>query len=161
METQFHPLDFETLKKGDYITPEQAAEITGKNASDPKFALALLNLKERIRREMQAQKRPITAKVERGGIRILNDPEASNYNDKQAKGALRKLGRCVSQLLYVDQRKLNNGEQRTHEHRIISWTKVFGAAKGARRETLRLPAHKRSTPSMIEGNGATPPAPSA
>jgi hypothetical protein len=150
MQTQFHPLDYETLKKGDYITPEQAQEITGKKMNDPKFPLALLNLKERIRREMQAQRRPITAKVEQLGIRILSDPEASNYNDKQASSALRKLGRSVKRLLQVDQRNLDDGETKVHERRIVTWSKTYQAAKASRRESLKLPVHERKTPGVIE-----------
>lgn len=85
-----HPLDFDALQQGDYISPSQVTDATKRvgEANPPppgtdSFRHRMLELRTAIINHMRQIGREWTVKCEGHGLRILTDPEALAYNPKR------------------------------------------------------------------------------
>lgn len=129
MATERYPLDFEKLRKGDYIPPEQVERISGVTRSERSYQFAIMKLKEEIQRNCDGY----CVKQEGLGLRIQKDAEASGYlaslNNSRYRGIMRS-----NQLLgKVDQENLTPAQQREHERRMLVQSRMLQAALSERR----------------------------
>jgi hypothetical protein len=146
MAVVYHPMDFAKLSKGDVLTPEMIAKITGKQPGTEKYALALMGLRERIMRECRKLNNPITAVCSHESIRILTDAESAHYNAEETRRGFRKQCRAFRRLTEVDARELDDQQKTDLERNIIITGKMIAAARSAR--SIAISAHKRSTPGL-------------
>ena len=110
MSVNFHPLDFDAIKKGDAWTVEQMEQLVGHPSTSKKYELAVLQLANRIEREMAMRNRPATVAVLKGVLRVLNDSEAAVHTAKQFQSGKRKLYRNLQRGLQVDRSQLTTEE---------------------------------------------------
>jgi len=143
-----YPIDYDTLKKGDYITPEQVQDILGKDRESKNYGLHILRLKQIIEDKMEERGTPVTAKVQLDGIHILMDNEASEYRDNAFDVGLRKSSRAHAGLLNVDIRNLTEMEKAVHENAAYVNGKTLQAAMAGRKEAHKALPHKRNVPGL-------------
>lgn len=147
MTIKYYPLDFDSLQKGDTITVEQLEEIIGHNRLTTRYNLGVLNLCERIRRELEDRGKHITTAVIKGALRLLTDEEAAEYTHRQFKVGLRKSARYHQQQLHVVTTNLSEVQRQQHERRIIINSAMLLAANSKRKELTAI-EHKRSVPGI-------------
>ena len=149
MNAEIHPIDVTTLKKGDVITVEQLEKITGWGRKSDAFKLRVLALRDRIMRELQDIGRPMVLRGWQGcSLRILTDPEATEYLDNQATSHLRGIGRSCFRLGQVDVRNLDEGQNREHERRILVHGKTLQCALAGRMDALKSIPHVSDRPAL-------------
>lgn len=144
-----YPLDFDALDKGSVITREQVAEISGVPPDDQRFGFAVLHLRQRIEQELAARGRVLTLKTEDGGIRVLTDGEASQYNAEAINKGIAKMYRAHVRNMHVDAGLLNEKERRTHERRLEVGGRYVQAITQTRAE-LKCSPVRRSLPGLPE-----------
>jgi len=151
-EAEKHPIDYETLCKGDILSVEQIEKITGISPKqENKFNLARLQLINQIDCELQRLGIQYTVAQVKGSIKILTDEEASEYNDKGRQSALVKLYKHHTKLSSVDTSEFDDKTKKNHERRIYLSSKFIQACNNVRKEIKAAP-YKRNTPLMIGGN---------
>lgn len=129
------PLDFDGLKKGDVISIEVIERIANCKCDTTDYALKAMALAEKIMCVKKEHLEPVTAKVEKGTIRILLDHEATVYNDKTVRAGLRKIGRGCERMSEVDTRQLTGEQHNKHLRRLEVNSRTFqGALMGRRGE---------------------------
>lgn len=145
-----YPLDFDALKKGDYIPPERIEEIFQIKLEDDikAFHLKLLGLKEQIEDRLWARGETATIKIEKDGVRILLDSEAADYNEESFNQALRKAGKAHHRNLHVNVGLLEDEKQLKQHERTLEVQGLVLQAISETHKKLRLHAAKRTTPGL-------------
>jgi len=151
-ETKRYPLNVADIEKGDYIEPEEIAEIYSVDLDAPDFRLMQLQLCAFIEMQSAKEDRPMLPKCEGAGIRILTDEEASRYRPAVADSHARALRREVSRMLRIDVRNLSDDSKLRLEKEILRNSKRVVAIRGVDREIRCLPSPVRRTPSMLTGS---------
>jgi len=105
------------LSKGDYLS---ATTLKSDFEINPENALHLLAVKALIEKETK-----FTAKIEGGGVRILTDDEASEYNNKHFINSLERAKYRDKKLNEVTIKLLDKETQRIHLHRINVQGKIL------------------------------------
>lgn len=126
-----YPLDLSVLQKGELIDLPTLEKITSKKHGTPEFQLAVLGIQDRIN-----DRTAMTAKITQDGLRILTDSEASEYNQRLFHLGIGRVVRRHGKTLQVDVTTLQPDEQRAHENRLISQSRIVGAIANARRHTI-------------------------
>lgn len=141
-------MDFSILRKGDYVLPQTLEEITGKQIGTAEYTLACLAIKYQIAAAIKARDgRQVTIRSEAGGLRILTDSEAAEYNPKAIEQSRRRLIAAHERNLDVDEAKLFGDERQSHYRNLAVGGAYVQHLKRARRE-LRIEGHKRKTPGI-------------
>ncbi len=148
MESNRWPMDFEALNKGDVIPIEQIERIVQAKKGTEKYALGALSLADAIMKAKAAMIEPVTCKYEKGTLVILNDGDASVYNNNAVRKGIRKIARGFRRMLYVDTSDFSLEEKDKHLRRLETNGKYLHAIKLVRRGKLNLPAYKRPTPGL-------------
>ena len=141
------PLDFDAIEKGDVISQEEVEEIVGmEKEKDPeKFNLLRLQLIGQIIRELRDRDRFYTICQKRGSICILEDKEASPYNEKSINRGVHRMAQAQRRNLAVDTTKLTEKEQQAHSKRLLVGGALVAACYAVRRSP-KLAAAIRNTP---------------
>jgi len=140
-------LNYNLLRKGDYVDPAVIEIITGEIAETPGYQLAAMNLKTEIEGALQSQRRPMTLKHEGYGIRLLTDTEAAEYNKEQGEAGVRKLNRAFKRNQVVEEVNLSDPERQSHYRTLEVQGKQLQAIRKVRRE-LHIAPVKRRTPGL-------------
>lgn len=130
--TERFPLDFETLKKGDYIEPAMIERICGFKSHTAAYQFGLLKLQADIQDHCEG----FVVKQEKLGLRILKDLEASEYLGDMNRRRYRAIGRSNVLLGKVDQEVLTDAQRREHERRLIVHSRMLQAALAERKLAL-------------------------
>lgn len=118
-KTQYHPIDFDSLHKGQVIPVEVLEEALGIKSNKEQYPLKLLGLKDQIKKHMRSIGSPLTVKVRKKELHILMDAQATEYNFNWQKRRLRSSIEFHRQLLEVDSKNLTADEKRIHERRML------------------------------------------
>ena len=113
-EVMRHPLDFAALKKGTYISEAELILAVGCEPPTPQWGLSLIGLAERIFEETGIQ-----AKQEGTQLRLMTDPEALIYRQKQEMHGVRKIRKAGLMLQALDRGELSDEEKRSHEAAML------------------------------------------
>ena len=148
-DIQYFPLDFDSLKKGDNITPDRLEKLTGKTRGTDGYNLAVLALRERIVRECKDRGKHFTVAVVKGTLRILTDEEAALYNVRTFRAGFRRSGKSLRRLTKVNVGQLSDQQKRDHERNLLVFGKMLQAARSARAAIAATP-HQRMTPGLPE-----------
>lgn len=132
LETQKHPLDFDSLKKGDWIPQSELEKILNLSVTDPAYGFAIMALKEQIEDRTGFVVRQIN-----NGIEMLTDSKAVDY--------LARCSRLADKKKLKSYRKLSNNidismltpkqiEQYNHKTAIIG--AEISASQNIRKESI-------------------------
>jgi hypothetical protein len=136
-----------TLQKGDYISSTTVERITGEVYGTTAYQLALMGLQQSIEHALIRLGRRMTLKSENGGIRLLTDPEAAEYNAHQGELARHKLSRAFHRNQAVNDGNLDFDERTTHYRTLEIQGKYIQAMRRVRRE-LKVEPVRRLTPTV-------------
>ena len=142
--------DFSQLQLGDEISRAECEKMieTTEDRNPKQYKLGLLAILTEVRRAMRLKfGRRITVRCLQGGISVLTDSEAAEYNPKRFEQAVAICRRAHRQLCDVDVRKLTDAEK-------VAFGRAY-TSQAARVAMLRvridteLPAVERSTPGVV------------
>lgn len=151
------PLDFDALKKGDVISLGQLQEITQEKYGSDAYRFKLMKLSERIQDELDDRGLPVTVASEGGELKILTDPEASNYNGMYFRTRMRQMMRAHRRAMAVERENLTELQKQEHDRRVEVQGRYVGALIGEK-EKLAVEACERSVPGRIQqGSGSARP----
>jgi hypothetical protein len=152
MTAERYPLDFDALNKGDIIPVEKIERITESRFGSMDYQLRAMQLRELIRRKLEARGLIVAIRFDHGHLRILDDAEASVYASDAIQLALRKAISAHKTQLAVDAQQLTDEESDAHERRLIRDGRMIQALAQA---GLNVPAitHRRTVPGL-PGSGS-------
>ncbi len=134
-EAQRHPIDFDALEKGSYISPETVTHAMGVKPDDYRnYRFAIMSLKAQIEHALADRGHAWTVKCERDGLRVLRDPEAATHNRARFDQGQRVTVKAHILNLAVDQENLTDEERIEHERSL----RIQGAKLLAQTEAGRL-----------------------
>lgn len=145
-EVKYHPIDFDVLNKGDSISPAQLEEITGCQRGTTAYQLAVLQLCDRVQRELDDRDKSVTVAVKKGFLCVLTDEEASIHNARMCNRGKRAFARSHVRNMQVDVAQLSAESRKIHDRNLIVNGATLAAMKEAKR--IALQSHKRSTPGL-------------
>lgn len=148
MDSSKYPFDFASMQPGDIIDVEVIERLTDTKRDDREYWRECLKVRSIIIKGiMDFQGWEPTVKSEGFNLRILMHNEASKYNPKRRRIALRQVVSSHRRMLSVDTSGFNAEELASHRREI----EVGGAMVSAIRETAKiaLAAAKRPTPGLV------------
>lgn len=114
------PLDFDQLKRGDFLTPEQVEAATLRDRNHPQFWTALLRLRDDIRNHFQAKHGDfVTVVSDNEGLRILTHQEQAEYAPQREAKAVRQLLLSQAEGAAVDRDQLTAEQRQKHDRWIL------------------------------------------
>lgn len=140
--TTKYPLDFSALEKGQLVLQEDIERITGvsKSENPEDYQLEVLNLTQRIMKETAELGLFMTAKGDKGAIRILTDEEAVEYHASQCESGRKKSIRNMARMqINVDVRNLSEDSKARHERNLVKEGIYLSMVNKAREEIRLLP----------------------
>lgn len=123
MDAQRFPLDFEQLKRGDYLNPELVEAAAQCSRFDKAFRLKVLRLREMIRAHFLAKGDLVTVVSERDGLRILTHSEQADYAPEREERAISQMLLARAEGIAVDLQQLSDEQRQRHErwNQRIGW----------------------------------------
>lgn len=145
-EVRRSPLDIEDLNKGDIIRQEELVAITGKSLGSQDYCFAILALGEMIMKEKEKLGDPVTVRMCKGNMEILDDETASQYNDRRFVSHLSKMLKTHGRLMQVDISGFDDETKKLHDKRLERNGITLQAALMGRRGKLDLKPYERKIP---------------
>lgn len=93
MEAKPFPLDFDKLKPGDFITPEEIESIVEHRRELTAYMLGRLKLQARVERELERRGCPVYARGHRGGILLVAGVAGAENAHRQFQNAMIRAAR--------------------------------------------------------------------
>jgi hypothetical protein len=156
-QTKKWPLDFDALQKGTTVNATQCADIIYKiHGLIPQhrlYQVRLMELANRIEKELRERGRPVTTRIKAGAVEIVTDAQAVGLNGRRFKTGLRRSFRAHRRTVEVDARQLDSETARQHARQIEVQGKVLASVVSTRCK-LALRVNERKTPLL-----ASPEAP--
>lgn len=123
MDAQRFPLDFQALKRGDYLTPAQVEDATLTPRDNRHFRTAMLQLRDEIMAFFLGRGEIVTVVTEQDGLRILTHAEQAEHAPARARKAAQQMLMAHAESQAVDVRQLTDDERQRHERAAmrISW----------------------------------------
>lgn len=125
MDTSPYPMDFGTLKRGDYLPPERVEVIVGMRRTAPDYRLELLALCQSAELHFRSIGDIATVVTDQDGMRILTHEEQSRNAPKRARRHTRGMVKAAQEFAGVDvaqlsaeQRQIHDEAQRRHSWRL-------------------------------------------
>lgn len=146
--TSKHPVDYDSLHKGDYIPPEVTQSIIRVNREDKMFSLRLTALAEHIEKELIIRNKHATCVCEHDGIRLLTDSEAAIYLRGVREQSINRMRRTLRRMVRVDTGALTECERQSHDKELLTTGRMVQMIRRARREIPALESHKSSSPKI-------------
>lgn len=119
-----YPLDFDALKRGDYISHQRLQDISGLEAGTEDYSLYVLNLSEQIGDALSAKFGGYVTAVRRDyGIAILTPPEQDAHTQRRWQRHGRGLRRALLEDVGNDETQLGSDERERRDRRLLvtSW----------------------------------------
>lgn len=137
-ESELWPVDYDTLEKGDNISPEKCESILKIKRDDKHYGIELLKLKLTIETAMLERQKPVVVRAVNDGLRVMLDNEASEYVARRFLSHERGLVRDHLRGGRVDVSKLSDDERKRHERNTQTQAFKLQALQQARRPRLEL-----------------------
>lgn len=155
MDTTRFPIDYDSIAKGDVIPAARIERVMNVDRRDrDAFKMAAMQLKARVVADLWRMGKKWTLSQKGDDIVVLTDAQAAEYTDRQIELDLRAMAKMLRHQLAVDVSALDDDQRSEHERNLEVNSKTLQAATSARRSTLRLTAHQRSTPGLPEAKTA-------
>lgn len=123
MDAQRWPLDFEALKRGDYLTPEIVEGAVQCSRFDKNYRLEVLRLRAMIQDSFVSRGDLVTVVSERDGLRILTHSEQADYAPEREARSVRQMMLAKAEGAAVDLKQLSDEQRQRHERWMLraSW----------------------------------------
>jgi hypothetical protein len=141
--TSKHPIDYDALQKGDYITPDVCEAILKLTRDTKRYPLRLTSLAQHIERELRIRGRPATVACRKDGISILTDSEAARHSVKWREQRVRGIRRDLRRLVNVDVNHLSDCEKQDHDRELLVTGRMVQMIRTARKSLPAPEPHKR------------------
>jgi len=110
------PLDFNSLKRGDYLPAEAVEKATLTERRDPNYRIKSLMLRDSIREHFRTVCGDIVTVVSvRDGLRILTHQEQAEYAPQRESKAMRQIAVAQIEGRAVDLKQLSEEQRSRHE----------------------------------------------
>lgn len=139
------PMDFETLSKGDSLSPSELEAILHVSEGSKEYAFKVMALQQQITEAFRQSGQRVTVAMVKGSLRVLTDPEASEYNAKRFRKSLRTVAETHERMCAVDVGQLSREERDEHERQVFRQGHILTAITQARKE-LGVKPVQRTTP---------------
>ena len=114
------PLDFDTLKRGDFLAPEEVEAATLTKRTEDHYWRKVLRLKAEIMDHFQAKRGEVVTVVSRGdGLRILTHAEQAEHAPIREERAIKQLVRSHAEGAAVDLSQLDTEQKQRHERWLL------------------------------------------
>lgn len=142
MSTERFPIDYDTLQKGDYISPEDCERIIAAHKDQGGqrvtrahriYSLRLMVVADEIERECWKLGKRFRVVTDRDGLRVLTDPELAEYAREKFHRHERGLLRENAHARTVDVQLLTDDQRVAHERALIIQGAKLAALASARR----------------------------
>ncbi len=122
-EAKLFPLDFASLRRGDYLPPETVETAVLAQRSDPTYRIRTLALRDEIRMHFQRAGDIATVVFERDGLRILTHQEQADYAPAREARGMRQILTARIEGGAVDLAQLGDEQRQRHERWLLrnSW----------------------------------------
>lgn len=118
MDLERFPLDYESLKRGDFLAPEVVERAVLTSRTEDGYWAKVLKLRDGIRRWFLDNRGDfVTIVCEGDGLRILTHPEQSEYASRRGSRAVGQIMHAVGELQAVDVAQLPNEMHESHARR--------------------------------------------
>lgn len=142
------PVEIEELSKGDEIGPEVLSPWFGEDFGTNRYQLLLSNFVEKLSSALVAIGKRYVLRCRQGSAAILTDQEAAIYTQERFGAHFRGLHRSNLRAKYVDQRQLDAGERRRHEHSLLVQGAILHGADDAKKK-VEPTVYQRRNPSPV------------
>lgn len=132
-----------TLNKGTFIPPEVMEKATGFQRDSDEYGLQCMRVRSMLEAHFEEKGAPVTIKHEQGGLRILTDEEATEYNHQRFKQTMRGMFEANRRMSNVDESNMRPDQLSAHRNRVNAQAHVITAV-AARNKELRLIPYSRS-----------------
>lgn len=142
-------VDYSQMEKGDVLSVEHCEAVLGisRKANTSAYNLALMGIVSQVQRDLWHAGRRYTVATHHGQVKVLTDPEASEYNDKHFESGLSKSRRASGRMRMVDVGKLDSEQRQHHDRNLVKHSHILSAIRKARKD-LELPPYNRNTPTL-------------
>jgi len=137
-----YPIDFDLLLKGQVLTAENLAHISGCQPGTTKYEFFCMTLAQMIFSETG-----FTAKRCGDDLRILTDSEAAQYNARRVEQHVRGVFQRFEMLVSVDMANLSIDEKRDYERQLLNKGRYVQALLQVKRRHC-LEGHTRTVPGL-------------
>jgi len=130
-----YPDEFFLLEKGRTVPESIIEKVIQKrrvDCTEDEWSLKILNVGSMVERFWRTQGQQITWVVDRKGLRICDDEEASRVNFRRTENHLRGLHRDHRRNIGVDMAGLENGVRERHMNSVARQGAVLSAIKATR-----------------------------
>lgn len=118
MNLERYPLDFEVLRRGDFLSPEDVERATNTLRSVPDYWRKQLKLRDMIQEWFRDNRGDVvTVTCEQDGLRLLTHEEQSAYASRRGSRAVGQIMVAAVELSAVDVTQLSENTQATHARR--------------------------------------------
>ena len=131
--TERYPIDFESVKIGDFFDASFFERVYGVRPGDPKFRLYQMKLKEQIE-----DLTPFLPCTEGNGVRVMTWKEADDWTEARGDSHVRGLVRTVKRRARIDRSEFDEKARSIAESRDRKWSSVALAASAERRKQRKL-----------------------
>jgi hypothetical protein len=145
-----YPFDYEAIEKGDSFPVSEIESITKKEYGTKEYDFAIMTLQATVTRELEAIGKSYTVVIQKGGLTILTDTEATRYNDQRFMSGFKTMVGAHFRQMGVDTTQLEEVDQQHHERRIMKQSHMLMGAKNGRSEARKLIASGNKKPKEIE-----------
>lgn len=129
-DSHVHPIDFESLKKGDVVPGILIAKAKNVKLSDPNYRLAQMSLKKQIEDECP----DLYPRCVGQDIAILSDAEADQYNSSRFADHVKGMTRDSRRRTRIDSSGFDENAKRAAESRDRSFAGIALMSKKALRK---------------------------
>jgi len=119
MDPRPFPLDFNLLRRGDYLTPEQVEDATLTTRSSVDYRVAMLQLRDQILAHFLGLGDVVTVVTEKDGLRILTHAEQAEYAPTREQRAVRQLLISHAEGKAVDVSQLTDEQRERHNRWLL------------------------------------------
>jgi hypothetical protein len=115
MDAQRFPLDFQALKRGDYLTPQQVEQATLTPRDHRNYRVEMRQLRDQIMAQFLTRGEVVTVITENDGLRILTHAEQSEHAPTREQRAVRQMLIARAEGAAVDLQQLTDDQRQRHE----------------------------------------------
>lgn len=140
-----YPIDFDAAQKGDVIPAARVSELVRVPPEHKLYSLRVCELVSTIKAGLWAIGKQFTVRSRDGSIEILNDEDASVYNQNWFNRHITGLRRNQEQLIAVDRQNLSEERKPVHDHALRMNGVMIVGMLNAKRE-IEPPVVQRDRP---------------
>ena len=129
------PFDIDKINKGTFIPAHELEEITGHKCGTQEYSFAILELRDRLHKELKMANKPATVRQMEGGLKVLLDEEAVDYNRSSFRHGARKMRAAHDRTRDIDQEKLSAEQKAIHSRELqLQGHTLFSIRKAMRKK---------------------------